>query len=224
MVPARLNDEAVELDDWRPLSLVDEPSASLRHFFSAVDVVLNAIPGPALMISRNGEILRANASAQRPLARTPHVFDRSLGVAFAPIEPARGSTISGDASATEPSWRIVPLQGASKSIGFLAILQLPLPVRAQPVLEAFRAASRCWRLTQRQGEVLALAGRGLTNELIADMLGISKGTVEFHLRAIFDKAGVSNRATLIVQAMQVRRTDEAEREQLTDGCRDKHAR
>jgi DNA-binding CsgD family transcriptional regulator len=203
MARASLRDEAVELDESQPSLLVEERSASLRHFLSA-NVVLNAIPGPALMLSRNGEILRANASAQRALTSDPHVFDRSLSIVFGLIEPARGSTVSGDASATEPSWRIVPLQGASNGIGFLAILQpplpIPIPMPARAVPETVRAASCRWKLTQRQGEVLELAGRGLTNELIADTLGIAKGTVEFHLRAIFDKAGVSNRATLIDSA------------------------
>jgi DNA-binding NarL/FixJ family response regulator len=58
-------------------------------------------------------------------------------------------------------------------------------------------------LTPRQIAVLDLVAKGLTNELIAEQLMIGKGTVEFHLSATFDKAGVSNRATLIVQLLDL---------------------
>ena len=56
-----------------------------------------------------------------------------------------------------------------------------------------------WRLTPRQAQVLDLVARGFTNALIADELGIGEGTVEFHLSAIFDKAGVESRAMLIAR-------------------------
>ena len=66
---------------------------------------------------------------------------------------------------------------------------------------AIRLAIQHWKLTARQGEVLSLVARGLTNALIAEELGIGQGTVEFHLSAIFDKAGVANRASLIVRLL-----------------------
>jgi len=72
------------------------------------------------------------------------------------------------------------------------------PSRAAAVADPVCAARVRWRLTARQTEVLRLVARGFTNVLIAEMLEIGEGTVEFHLHAIFDKAGVDNRATLIV--------------------------
>jgi DNA-binding CsgD family transcriptional regulator len=53
--------------------------------------------------------------------------------------------------------------------------------------------------------VLDLVARGLTNALVADVLGISEGTVEYHLTALFDKAGVCNRATLIASLLELAR-------------------
>jgi len=41
--------------------------------------------------------------------------------------------------------------------------------------------------------------RGFTNALIADELGIGQRTVEFHLSAIFDKAGVESRTMLVAR-------------------------
>ena len=62
-------------------------------------------------------------------------------------------------------------------------------------------ASQRWNLTARQTEVLRWLAHGLTNGLIAQTLGISERTVEFHLKGIFDKAGVDNRATLLVKLL-----------------------
>ena len=51
--------------------------------------------------------------------------------------------------------------------------------------------------------MLDLVAHGFTNALIADDLGISEGTVEFHLTAIFDKAGVDTRAKLLIRLLQL---------------------
>jgi DNA-binding NarL/FixJ family response regulator len=48
-------------------------------------------------------------------------------------------------------------------------------------------------LSPREGEVLQLVARGLTNPEIAAQLNVSENTVRFHLKNIFDKLGVTNR-------------------------------
>jgi len=48
-------------------------------------------------------------------------------------------------------------------------------------------------LTQREYDVLALLADGKRNLEIAETLGITKNTVESHLKRIFQKLGVSNR-------------------------------
>jgi DNA-binding NarL/FixJ family response regulator len=53
-------------------------------------------------------------------------------------------------------------------------------------------------LSSRQLEVLHLLAQGLPNELIAERLFISRNTVKFHVAAIYQRLGVSNR----VQAAQ----------------------
>ena len=55
-------------------------------------------------------------------------------------------------------------------------------------------------LSERQREVLELLAEGLPNELIAERLFISKNTVKFHVAAIYERLGVSNR----VQAARAR--------------------
>jgi DNA-binding NarL/FixJ family response regulator len=54
-------------------------------------------------------------------------------------------------------------------------------------------------LTARESEVAALLAKGLSNREIADGLCISEHTVKSHLKAIFQKAGVSSRAQAVAQ-------------------------
>ncbi len=50
------------------------------------------------------------------------------------------------------------------------------------------------QLTERERQVLQLVANGLSNKSIAKQLCISAKTVENHLRLIYAKLGVSNRA------------------------------
>lgn len=54
-------------------------------------------------------------------------------------------------------------------------------------------------LTPREGEVLELLGRGLSNKLIAGELHISEHTVKFHISSLYAKLGVSSRAEAVGQ-------------------------
>ncbi len=54
-------------------------------------------------------------------------------------------------------------------------------------------------LTEREREIIALVGQGLSNKSIADRLSISDITVRHHLTSIFNKVGVSNRQKLLIQ-------------------------
>jgi len=49
-------------------------------------------------------------------------------------------------------------------------------------------------LTEREQEILALIGQGLTNRQIAETLFISVGTVRSHLNRIYDKTGLGGRS------------------------------
>lgn len=62
---------------------------------------------------------------------------------------------------------------------------------AAPVQERFG-------LTAAQTRVLELLAQGKTNREIADLLGLSEGTVKVHMSAIFRALNVSNRAAALV--------------------------
>jgi len=57
-------------------------------------------------------------------------------------------------------------------------------------------------LTQRQHDVLHSAARGLKNADIALMLGISKDMVKAHLKVVFRKLGVANKAEAVAVALR----------------------
>lgn len=65
-----------------------------------------------------------------------------------------------------------------------------------------RAHERPWpghtlHLTERESEVLALAGSGLTNEEIAGTLHLGVNTIKTHLRSAYRKAGLRNRSAAV---------------------------
>jgi DNA-binding NarL/FixJ family response regulator len=53
-------------------------------------------------------------------------------------------------------------------------------------------------LTSRQGDVLALMAKGRSNREIAELLGLSEGTVKIHITAIFKALGVSSRTQALI--------------------------
>jgi DNA-binding NarL/FixJ family response regulator len=59
------------------------------------------------------------------------------------------------------------------------------------------------RLTGRQRQVLSLIARGHTNKEIARLLGISQRTVKFHVAALFERLGTSNRTETLARAFAI---------------------
>jgi two-component system invasion response regulator UvrY len=67
-----------------------------------------------------------------------------------------------------------------------------------------RAEGRCLELTRREWGVLAQVASGRRNRDIALTLRVSESTVKFHLSALFQKLGVSNRTELAHLAVRQR--------------------
>jgi two-component system nitrate/nitrite response regulator NarL len=63
-------------------------------------------------------------------------------------------------------------------------------------------AAKIDSLTKRETEIIQLVSQGLKNQIIADQLFISEGTVRNHLSVIYQKLGVTDRFSLTVYANQ----------------------
>ena len=75
--------------------------------------------------------------------------------------------------------------------------------RLSPEIEVSLAeAGSKARLTPRQHEVLDSIMRGLSNENITTLLGMSKGRMKQHLNEVYKKLGAANRAEAIAIAMR----------------------
>ena len=57
-------------------------------------------------------------------------------------------------------------------------------------------------LTAREQEVLSLLAEGMSNQEIADQLGIAEKTVRIHMTHIFDKLGAADRTQAVITAHQ----------------------
>lgn len=58
------------------------------------------------------------------------------------------------------------------------------------------------RLTRREDEILELLGKGLGNRELGQVLGVSEDTVKTHLKSLFRKLGVSDRAEAVREGMR----------------------
>jgi two-component system nitrate/nitrite response regulator NarL len=59
------------------------------------------------------------------------------------------------------------------------------------------------QLSPREQEIVRMVAKGHPNKVIADVLNISSWTVCTHLRRIFAKLGVSSRAAMVAQLLEV---------------------
>ena len=57
-------------------------------------------------------------------------------------------------------------------------------------------AIRRWTLTEREQDVVALVRKGMTNKEIAAEMYVSEKAVEYHLRNVYGKLGISSRREL----------------------------
>ena len=67
-------------------------------------------------------------------------------------------------------------------------------------LDTLDTETRTVKLTKREVEVLTLVIEGKSSKEVADMLFVSKRTVDFHLANIYDKLNVTNRVQAFREA------------------------
>jgi DNA-binding CsgD family transcriptional regulator len=117
-------------------------------------------------------------------------YERALCLlAQAELRTDMGDRDGTQATLAEAHTILEPL-GAKPALARAAALAERLASRAP----ASAAAVAPFGLTAREAEVLRLLAQGLPNAAIADQLSLSRRTIEQHLRSVYDKLGVDNRA------------------------------
>jgi DNA-binding NarL/FixJ family response regulator len=187
-------------DDPRQLRALRGLLASVAEVFTASDadearlaIVRDApdvvVTDHALGHGTGLDVLRAGHAAQLPVIIVTafgtkdlairSINERAFGLLEKPLDPA--ALLAMIASAFEErALRIA---------------------RSTPETRAHRIgrASARWDLTPRQTEVLDLVAQGHANRTIAELLGCSTRTVEVHVTALLEKAGLESRAALIAR-------------------------
>ena len=85
------------------------------------------------------------------------------------------------------------LSGPSAQRPIAVIFEVARPVEIAPLI------AQAYDLSKREGEIMQSVLRGLSTREIADTLHIASHTVQDHLKAIFEKVGVSSRRELVGQ-------------------------
>ena len=135
----------------------------------------------------------------------------SLGILLLTDEPRAGDFLSrlplrgwgilrADAAVEELSAAVYAIS-VGLAVGNTGQIE-PASLRRLVQAGGFEASFTAEPLTDREGEVLQLLGRGLANKQIASALGISEHTVKFHIASIYSKLGVSNRAEAVRTGIQ----------------------
>lgn len=144
----------------------------------AIELAIEEIAAPAMIVGRNGEIHEVNAA----MSRVPR---RDAADAVRDAIAGRAGTLHID---------LTPLAERGTNHGWLAI------VRSSPserIAAALDSASEQWSLTPRQREVLEGVVAGKANMTIAIELGITERAVEMQISILLGRAGVPSRAGLV---------------------------
>jgi two-component system NarL family response regulator len=96
------------------------------------------------------------------------------------------------------------LKDTTKEELIAAVRQIHLGERYLPQAVAARLADRLIRpsLTPRELDVLRLVSRGRTNKEMASAMFISEETVKTHMKSLFQKLGVHDRAEAVAVSLQ----------------------
>jgi DNA-binding CsgD family transcriptional regulator len=128
----------------------------------------------------------AVAARLKTLERAP---ERDDGTPSELMPKVRLRTASGHWLVLHASW----LAGSGAARQIAVILEVARPVEIVPLIV------QAYDLSRREGEIMQGVLRGLSTSELADTFHITSNTVQDHLKAIFEKAGVRSRRELVGQ-------------------------
>ena len=162
-----------------------------------LDIVIMDIALPKLNGIEATKQIKANNPGTAVLVLTAYDDDEYV---FALLEAGAAGYLLKDVSSDE-------LVGAIRAVH--AGESMLHPAIARKVVDRFsqhaggsQQEAPLEELTEREIEVLQLAGKGITNREVADRLSISDRTVQAHLSHIFNKLGVGSRTEAVVYALR----------------------
>lgn len=162
--------------------------------------------GTALIsLDPTGVVASWDAHAEQLLG---HTADEAVGLRLETLCPGASSPRLRRAIAQAAAGRMVDDKGrlVTKDGGCVDVAMLLRPVRRAvgvvavavalvALIDGAQTDAYPWTLlTPREREIMALAGRGYTNDEIAELLVLSPLTVKTHLGSVYRKLGVSGRS------------------------------
>ena len=161
----------------------DLASATLHR--AAMEAALESVSAPAFVVLAGLRIAHANAAGRILFEGDHDALIDDLRASIAKDTPRARFTVTRLCSSGEPR-------------AWLAVERCVDTAAARAKARSVLAAQR-YSLTARQREVLELLVQGMANKSIAAALGCAVSTVEIHVTAILDRAGVSSRAALVAK-------------------------
>jgi DNA-binding NarL/FixJ family response regulator len=127
-------------------------------------------------------------------------FDEDEYVARALAIGANGFLLK----AADPRELILGVRSVAEGGAFLSprIAQRVITKLGDGLVRSRTARARSERLTTRERQVLALIGRGMSNQEIARSLSVAEGTVKAHVSAVLLRLGLNNRVQAAILAYE----------------------
>ncbi|MDQ2903056.1 MAG: LuxR C-terminal-related transcriptional regulator [Chloroflexota bacterium] len=165
-----------------------------------------------LAVATNLQGIGVTLASQGRLAEAVRLWGAAAAlVAFLPEERAlvaRARTAV-YAELSEEAFTVAWAEGQALTLEQALVAIEHIARSSQPLAQATRSARRAYHLlpsshdlTEREGEVLRLVARGLTDAQVADALVISPRTVNAHLRSIYSKLGIASRHAATLFALE----------------------
>jgi DNA-binding CsgD family transcriptional regulator len=183
-----------------PISVGLSKVAEAAIFEHVIDIVDAAL----FVVDEYGAVLVANARGRGMLEKDLDGSTRALlmvGLSEGDEASAGddGSSAIGEGVVGVRVWRKSVTDGQGQRLA--VVLVDSLETATQRVLDM---AAKAWKLTPRQKDVFRLVLEGCSNKEIGDALSMAIRTVEVHIGAALEKAGVDSRSRLIAKAWTLR--------------------
>jgi DNA-binding CsgD family transcriptional regulator len=149
-------------------------------FEAALQASLEHVPRAAYVLSDAGGVLLANSAGIAELDRSPVQLRAALAATQSPGDPS--------------GFSVTPIHAYGR-----APIHLVVAAPRGGIEDRVAPFARKLGLTPRQKQVLAALAIGEANKTIAARLQCAERTIELHISAILEKAGVDSRAALIAR-------------------------